>query len=100
MSGAQITATAAWLSVLAVPWFLALGGKAEAAVPVLLVSAAVGLLAGAYHQGQVLRRARVAADLAARMKTAARASSPVWPWGPDTAAPDPDPSPSPSRRGS
>lgn len=68
ISGAQIVAVAAWLSVLAAPWYvLAAGVTPRAAAGVFGVSLLVGIGAGAYHAGAVLRRQRMVAAAAEEM---------------------------------
>lgn len=73
-SGAQIVAVAAWLSLLAAPWYAMIAGRGLATpglVGVVGVSAAVGFVASVYHQGAVVRQRRAADAVTEELKRAA-----------------------------
>ncbi len=69
ISGAQIVAVAAWLSVLAAPWYvLAAEATVREAAGVMGVSVLVGLVASTLHVGAVARRQRAALEAAERIR--------------------------------
>lgn len=72
MSGAQIVAVVAWLSVLAAPWYAAIAGTgAREIAGIAGVSALIGTAAGLYHAGTVARQRRAASSAIDEMKQAA-----------------------------